>query len=91
MTEKQLINLHKQNKKVAEAQEFAASEEHTTGAEVSELVERAYLEGLNSGYEEINALEKQRNHFKELADNRGKFIDWVLENYPDIAKEYNGF
>lgn len=31
------------------------------------------------------------NDLQTIADNRGKFIDWMMEKYPDIVKEYNGF
>lgn len=34
---------------------------------------------------------KNRNDIQTVADNRGKFIDWMLEKYPEIVKEYNGF
>lgn len=38
-------------------------------------------------------LEKQLIEIKRLkllADNRQKFIDWVFEHHPDVAKEYLG-
>lgn len=28
------------------------------------------------------------NYALQLAENRGKFIDWLLEHYPEVIQEY---
>ena len=38
-----------------------------------------------------NEERKMNDEELEKLENRGKFIDWVLEHYPEIVKEYLGF
>lgn len=40
---------------------------------------------------EIEELKTTISKIETLAENRGAFIDWCLEKYPEIVKEYNGF
>jgi len=39
----------------------------------------------------ITELKEKIELMQTTLDNREAFIDWVLEKYPEIVKEYNGF
>lgn len=49
------------------------------------------LEAIEPYLDKINELEDEIVKLKTLAENRGAFIDFVLNKYPDIAKDYIGF
>lgn len=40
---------------------------------------------------DIQKIYDENQELKTLADNREKFIDWCIENHPEVIKEYEGW